>query len=69
MSGGNMANDTAAQTVFGILSTGSYWVNISITYHNATNVTTLLIYQNFTLTVLNKPYIYSTRIKMHRRKR
>ena len=60
MSGGNTVNDTAAQTVFGILSTGSYWVNISITYHNATNVTTLLIYQNFTLTILNKPYIYST---------
>ena len=59
MSGGNTVNDTAAQTVFGILSTGSYWVNISITYHNATNVTTLLIYQNFTLTILNKPYIYS----------
>ena len=59
MSGGNIVNDTAAQTVFGILSTGSYWVNISITYHNATNVTTLLIYQNFTLTILNKPYIYS----------
>ena len=60
MSGGNTVNDTAAQTVFGILSTGSYWVNLSITYHNATNVTTLLIYQNFTLTILNKPYIYST---------
>ena len=60
MSGGNTVNDTAAQTVFGILSTGRYWVNISITYHNATNVTTLLIYQNFTLTILNKPYIYST---------
>ena len=45
MSGGNTVNDTAAQTVFGILSTGSYWVNLSITYHNATNVTTLLIYQ------------------------
>ena len=60
MSGGNTVNDTAAQTVFGVLSTGSYWVNISITYHNATNVTTLLIYQNFTLTILNKPYIYST---------
>jgi hypothetical protein len=60
MSGGNTVNDTAAQTVFGILSTGSYWVNISITYHNATNVTTLLIYQNFTLTILNEPYIYST---------
>jgi hypothetical protein len=60
MSGGNTVNDTAAQTVFGILSTGSYWVNLSITYHNVTNVTTLLIYQNFTLTILNKPYIYST---------
>lgn len=60
MSGGNTVNDTAAQTVFGVLSTGSYWVNLSITYHNATNVTTLLIYQNFTLTILNKPYIYST---------
>jgi hypothetical protein len=60
MSGGNTVNDTAAQTVFGILSTGRYWVNLSITYHNATNVTTLLIYQNFTLTILNKPYIYST---------
>ena len=60
MSGGNTVNDTSAQTVFGILSTGSYWVNLSITYHNATNVTTLLIYQNFTLTILNKPYIYST---------
>ena len=60
MSGGNTVNDTAEQTVFGILSTGSYWVNLSITYHNATNVTTLLIYQNFTLTILNKPYIYST---------
>ena len=60
MSGGSTVNDTAAQTVFGVLSTGSYWVNISITYHNATNVTTLLIYQNFTLTILNKPYIYST---------
>ncbi len=60
MSGGTTVNDTAAQTVFGILSTGSYWVNISITYHNVTNVTTLLIYQNFTLTILNKPYICST---------
>ena len=60
MSGGNTVNDTAVQTVFGILSTGSYWINLSITYHNATNVTTLLIYQNFTLTILNKPYIYST---------
>ena len=60
MSSGNTANDTTAQTVFGILSTGSYWVNVSITYHNATNVTTLLIYQNFTLTIFNKPYIYST---------
>ena len=60
MSGGNTVNGTSAQTVFGILSTGSYWVNLSITYHNATNVTTLLIYQNFTLTILNKPYIYST---------
>lgn len=60
MSGGSTVNDTAAQTVFGVLDTGSYWVNISITYHNATNVTTLLIWQNFTLTILNKPYIYST---------
>ena len=60
MSGGNTVNYTAAQTVFGVLSTGKYWVNISISYHNTMNVTTLLTYQNFTLTVLNRPYIYST---------
>ena len=30
MSDGNTANDTASQTIFGILTTGSYWVNISI---------------------------------------
>ena len=32
MSNGNIANDTASQTIFGILTTGSYWVNISISY-------------------------------------
>ena len=49
MSDGNIANDTASQTIFGMLTTGSYWVNISISYHNSTGKTTLLTYQNYTL--------------------
>ena len=60
MSDGNVANDTASQTIFGILTTGSYWVNISISYHNSTGKTTLLTYQNYTLNIVNKPFIYST---------
>ena len=60
MSGGNIANDTSSQTIFGILTTGSYWVNISISYHNSTGKTTLLTYQNYTLNIVNKPFIYST---------
>ena len=60
MSDGNIANDTASQTIFGILATGSYWVNISISYHNSTGKTTLLTYQNYTLNIVNKPFIYST---------
>ena len=60
MSDGNIANDTASQTIFGMLSTGSYWVNISISYHNSTGKTTLLTYQNYTLNIVNKPFIYST---------
>ena len=60
MSDGNIANYTASQTIFGILTTGSYWVNISISYHNSTGKTTLLTYQNYTLNIVNKPFIYST---------
>ena len=60
MSDGNIANNTASQTIFGVLSTGSYWVNISISYHNSTEKTTLLTYQNYTLNIVNKPFIYST---------
>ena len=60
MSDGNVVNDTASQTIFGMLSTGSYWVNISISYHNSTGKTTLLTYQNYTLNIVNKPFIYST---------
>ena len=39
MSDGNVVNDTASQTIFGILATGSYWVNISISYHHPHVVT------------------------------
>ena len=55
MSDGSSATNTSVQTVFGVLSTGSYWVNISIFYS-----TQFLTYQNFTITVSNTPFIYST---------
>ena len=60
MSDGNTANNTASQSIYGVLSTGYYWVNVSISYHNATGVFIQLIHQNFTLHIVNKPYIYST---------
>ena len=60
MSDGNTANNTVSQSIYGVLSTGSYWVNVSISYHNATGVLVQLTHQNFTLHIVNKPYIYST---------
>lgn len=60
MSDGMVANNTASQTIFGVPSTGKYWVNVTISYHNTTGATVPIIYQNFTLTVVNEPFIYST---------
>lgn len=58
MSDGMTANDTASQTIFGIVTTGSYYVDITIYYHTSsgTNGTNE---QFYTLNVDNSPYIYS----------